>query len=147
MSLVLRDMQASDLDAVLCIERQVHSHPWTEGNFLDALLAGYVCKLLESAGQPIGYAVLMFGVDEAELLDLSVTHTQQRKGWGKQLLLAMLSLAQENKASRVLLEVRTSNIPAIALYQTTGFSQIGVRRGYYVTKQGREDAMMMEWKC
>jgi len=147
MNVVLRDLHEADVEAVLRIEQQVHRQPWTAGNFLDALRAGYVCKLLEVAGQPMGYAVLMWGVDEAELLNISVAQEQQRRGWGKQLLLAMLELARDRHAVRVLLEVRVSNAPAIALYRATGFSEIGVRRGYYASGQGREDAMMMEWKC
>lgn len=147
MNFVLRDMQAGDLDTVLRIEQQIHDHPWTMGNFTDALRAAYVCKLLESAEQTIGYAVLMLGVNEAELLNIGVAPAQQRKGWGKQLLLEVLNLARARTLERVLLEVRVSNAPAIALYRATGFNPIGVRRGYYASQLGREDAMMMEWKC
>ena len=68
--MILRDMTEADLDAVLAIERAVHAHPWTLGNFSDALRSGYQCKVYETEMQElIGYAVMMLAVDEAELLD------------------------------------------------------------------------------
>ena len=144
MNLVLRDMCATDLELVLHIERQAHRHPWTEGNFLDAMQAGYACKAVFFAGELTGYAVLMLGVDEAELLNISIAPTQQRRGLGRQLLRAMLTLARTQNKLRVLLEVRASNNAAINLYQTTGFQRIAVRRAYYVAASGREDAIIMD---
>jgi len=45
--MILREMTEADLDAVLRIEREVHAHPWTLGNFSDALRSGYQCKVFE----------------------------------------------------------------------------------------------------
>ena len=54
----LRDMSWEDVDAVLNIEQQVHRHPWTRGNFNDALATGNICKVVEAANEIIGYAVM-----------------------------------------------------------------------------------------
>jgi len=63
--MILRDMTEADLDAVLAIERAVHAHPWTLGNFSDALRSRYQCKVYETAAREmIGYAVMMLAVDE-----------------------------------------------------------------------------------
>lgn len=141
--MILRDMTEADLDAVLGIEREVHAHPWTAGNFSDALRSKYVCKVYENEGRMLGYAVLMLAVDEAELLDIAIAAGQQRHGWGRKLLEEMMALARRQNMQRMVLEVRASNAAAIALYRKAGFSDIGLRRDYYPAENGREDAILM----
>lgn len=142
----LRDMSWDDVDAVLSIEQQIHSHPWTRGNFNDALATGNICKVYEAANGIIGYAVMMPALDEVELLDISIANAFQRKGLGEKLMSEMFALAREHKFERMTLEVRRSNIAANALYRKLGFGEIGVRRGYYPIDNGREDAIVMEYK-
>ena len=144
--LQLRDMMLMDLDAVLRIEQQVQSYPWTRGNFSDSLEHGHICKAYVDIDEIIGYAILMPAVDEVHLLDICIAADFQRNGLGKKLLKDMLLMAGELKFSRVLLEVRSSNVAAIALYRAMGFVEIGLRRGYYPAGQGREDALVMENK-
>jgi len=139
----LREMTEADLEAVLRIERAVHGHPWTLGNFSDALRSKYQCKVFESGGVMLGYAVMMWAVDEAELLDIAIDRAHQRQGIGRKLLEAMLSLARHENMRRMVLEVRASNQAAIALYRASGFEQIGLRRDYYPATNGREDAILM----
>jgi ribosomal-protein-alanine N-acetyltransferase len=141
--MILRDMTEADLDAVLRIEREVHVHPWTMGNFSDALRSKYQCKVYESDDGMIGYAVLMLAVDEAELLDIAVAAGHQCRGWGRKLLEEMMALARRNGMRRVVLEVRASNAAAITLYRHSGFGDIGLRRAYYPAENGREDAILM----
>ncbi len=142
--MILRDMTEADLEAVLRIEREVHAHPWTEGNFSDALRSGYLCKVYASeAGDVVGYAMLMLAVDEAELLDIAIALPHQRRGKGRVLLEEMLQLARGAGMRRVVLEVRASNHAAIALYGSAGFERIGLRRNYYPAAQRREDAILM----
>ncbi len=141
--MILRDMTVSDIDTVLSIEQQVHAHPWTRGNFSDALASGYVCKVAELDGVTLGYAVLMPSVDDAELLDIGIAAQHQRRGWGRKLLEAMLALAKDLGRQRVVLEVRASNMAARNLYRGVGFTEIGLRRGYYEAQNAREDAILM----
>jgi len=141
--MILRDMTEADLDAVLGIEREVHAHPWTRGNFSDALHSKYLCKVYESEQGMLGYAVLMWAVDEAELLDIAIAAQHQRQGWGRKLLEEMIVLARRNDMRRVVLEVRASNAAAIGLYKSMGFADIGLRRDYYPAENGREDAILM----
>jgi ribosomal-protein-alanine acetyltransferase len=139
----MREMTLADVDAVLCIEQSVQAYPWTRGNFNDALANGYVCCVDELAGEICSYAVLMPGVDEAELLTLGVVANQQRKGLGRGMLNGVLAVARGKNMRRVLLEVRVSNEAAIALYRNAGFVGMGLRRNYYQNKQGGEDAVVM----
>lgn len=136
-------MMPADLDAVLAIEQSVQSYPWTRGNFTDALSSGYVCRVDELDGEICSYAVLMMGVEEAELLTIGVAESQQRRGLGRSMLIGLLAIAQDENKRRVFLEVRASNAAAIALYRIVGFSEVGLRRGYYQNKQGSEDAVVM----
>ncbi len=142
--MILREMQERDLPVVLDIERVVHAHPWTLGNFVDALRGNYLCMVYENeVAEMFGYAVLMLAVDEAELLDIAIAASHQRQGWGRRLLEEMTALARRRQMRRMVLEVRVSNAAAIALYRGAGFSQIGLRRDYYPAENGREDAILM----
>ena len=150
-------MTLDDVDAVLDIEHEVQAYPWTRGNFIDALDHGYMCRVDADGGEIRGYAVLMPVLDEAELLNIGVAAGLQRKGLGRAMLREMLDAAREwsrqakppkdgcsqKNIRRVFLEVRASNTAALALYRSSGFCQIGVRRGYYQSTSGSEDAITM----
>ena len=139
----LRPMRLADVPRVLAIEQDIYAHPWTRGNFHDSLQAGYSCWVMECGGQLVGYGVLMVGVREAHLLNLSVARQWQRRGFGRRLLHHFIDLAVGYEAQRMFLEVRPSNVAARALYADSGFRELYVRRGYYPTDDGREDAILM----
>lgn len=143
-AVTLRDMTQADVDAVLSIEQAVQTYPWTRGNFSDALDSGYICRVDETESGGIrGYVMLRSLVDEAELLNIGVAGTHQRRGVGRRMLRKMLDVARAKQLRRVFLEVRSSNAAAIALYRSAGFSEVGVRRGYYQNANGSEDALVM----
>ena len=147
-SLQLRPMQIDDLDAIMQIEPTIYSHPWTRGNFSDSLNSGYSAWVLESEGEMIGYALMMLVMDEVHLLNLSIAKHRQKQGLGRYLLQHMISNAKQCKAANMFLEVRPSNVSAIALYENMGFNEMAVRRGYYpadpkTSENGREDAVLM----
>ncbi|MBI4936793.1 MAG: ribosomal protein S18-alanine N-acetyltransferase [Nitrosomonadales bacterium] len=141
----LREMGHADLDTVTRIEQSAHAHPWTRGNFSDALGSGYLCKVYEQGGVTLGYVVLMLAVDEAQLLNLTIAAEHWRKGLGRALLSESLNMAHGLKLRRMLLEVRPSNTAALGLYRGAGFREIGLRRRYYpADNTEREDAIVME---
>lgn len=142
----LRKMELADLDRVLSIEQRVHGYPWTRGNFIDALNSGYLCQVYEAQQKLLGYAVLMVAVDEMHLLNIGIDSEFQRQGLGAQLLHQMLDTARAMQMQRVLLEVRRSNLAAQGLYRKAGFSELAVRHGYYAAADGREDALVMEYR-
>jgi [ribosomal protein S18]-alanine N-acetyltransferase len=137
-------MAEKDLDAVVAAEKEVYPFPWTRGNFMDAMQAGYSAWVLRDAsGSVAAYSVMMMALDEAHLLNLSVARGAQRSGLGWRTLDWMADVARGYGGRTMLLEVRPSNEAAIRLYQRYGFERIGVRRGYYPTDGGREDAIVM----
>lgn len=136
-------MTVRDIDEVLRIEYRAYSHPWSRANFADSIGSGYSCWVCRVGGELVGYFVLMLAVDEAHLLNISVAEKRQGFGFGARLLRQAMDAARRGGAGTLLLEVRPSNERALALYRHFGFSQIGVRRGYYPASLGREDALVL----
>lgn len=139
----LRALRESDLNAVMAIELRGYPLPWTRGIFIDCLRAGYPGLAMERDGLLIGYGVLSIAADEAHVLNICIDPLAQSRGLGRQLLRALVQLAADRGAQRVFLEVRPSNTPALALYHSEGFNEIGRRPRYYPAAQGREDAVVM----
>jgi len=137
-------MSSHDVAAVLRIEQRVYEFPWTHGNFIDSLAAGYLAELLQDAeGGVLAYFVALPGVDELHLLNLSVAPEQQRQGHARTLLDRLEALCRARGLPRLWLEVRESNLRAIGLYTLRGFAAVGQRRNYYPAAGGREHAVLM----
>lgn len=146
-SLLFARMQVSDLPEVLAIENDVYPHPWSRGNFLDSLYSGYEAwTLREPAGMLAGYFLVMLAVDEAHLLNISVRRDLHGKGVGRMQLDKIVEVVKEKGMTSILLEVRPSNLRALAVYKQYGFDQIGIRKGYYPAGDNtREDAIVMRF--
>ena len=139
-----RPMTVADVGAVLAVEVRAYSHPWTRGNFIDSIAAGYVAEVLASAADGVvGYFVAMPGVDELHLLNITVAPGWQRQGHGHTLLDAVQANARALQLAVLWLEVRQSNERARALYRRRGFAEVGVRKGYYPAVGRQEDAVVM----
>ena len=141
--LIRRAMNIRDIDAVQAIEASAYAFPWTRGNFIDSLAAGYQAEVLVDEGVVAGYFVAMVGVDELHLLNITVAPAHQGRGMGSLMLDAVQDSGRRQGLSTLLLEVRRSNPRARALYLRRGFAEVGLRRGYYPALQGREDALVM----
>ena len=141
----LRPMVAADLDAVMAIEAVAYASPWTRGNFIDSLAAGYLALVLtRHSDNVVGYLVAMRGVGEMHLLNVTVAPPWQRRGLAQQLLSALDQTGRSEQLPLLWLEVRASNQRARDIYRVRGFAEVGVRRGYYPAPGGeREDAVVM----
>ncbi len=95
----------------------------------------------------IGFAGFWVMADEAHIISIAVREAYRREGIGELLLISLIDLARELKARIVALEVRTSNTAAQSLYVKYGFTQVGIRRGYYIDRgyhlDNSEDALLM----
>lgn len=139
----IRDMQQQDLPAVYEIETQSYEHPWSHSLLSKAQLSNKYTVVLEIQQKIIGYAIVSYIVGEAELLNICIHPNSQGKGLATLLLNHIIEHAKNSGNSDMYLEVRASNHAAITLYQHAGFNEIGVRKGYYPDKEGREDAILM----
>jgi ribosomal-protein-alanine N-acetyltransferase len=140
---VLRQMQDSDVAAVIAVERAAYPHPWTEAIFRDCLRVGYSCWVALHGAETIGHGVMQVAAGESHVLNLCVHPDWQRQQLGRRILRRLLSIARDQNADTAFLEVRATNQAAIGLYQSEGFCEVGVRRGYYPALAGREDAIIM----
>lgn len=139
----IRVMLHDDLVQTSDIERRSYEFPWSHGVFRDCLLAGYVCVVVDRADVVIGYAILSIAAGEAHILNLCVDPDCRWRGYGECLLDELLQRARQAAVREIFLEVRPSNIAALALYRKRGFRQITQRPAYYQAKEGREDAAVL----
>lgn len=141
-AICFRPMTEADIDAVLKVEYAAFTHPWTRGIFLDGLKS-YQCWLMFEGDQQVGHGVIQLILDEAHLLNITVKPQSQGRGLGLSLLTHLMQEAQKKGAQECFLEVRASNVSAYRLYERFGFNEIGRRRDYYPSADGREDALVM----
>lgn len=134
-----------DLDEILVIEEAVYTHPWTRGNFLDSFYDHHEAwGIRDQQENLVAYFFLMPVVDELHLLTFAVSAQKQQLGYAYIMLKEMKRIAAQKGFLSIMLEVRVSNIRAIAVYQRFGFLEIGRRKAYYPAQGGqREDAIVM----
>ena len=135
----------ADVDTLLAIEATAYEHPWSRGNFIDSLNAGYLArKRVDAGGAWLGYFIAMPGVQELHLLNLTVAPAHQRRGHARAMLDRLVNEGTALGAQRIWLEVRVSNERAQQVYRRYGFREVGLRRGYYPAGAlVRENAIVM----
>ncbi|HET9317914.1 MAG TPA: ribosomal protein S18-alanine N-acetyltransferase [Vicinamibacteria bacterium] len=134
-----------DLDALVALEQQAATHPWTRQGFEGAIRGGAgerVAVLREVPGVLVGYCVWQEVADEAHVHNVAIAPRRRRQGLGRRLLAACLGLAARRGARRAFLDVRASNQAALTLYAGLGFRESARRRAYY--SGPAEDAVVME---
>ena len=143
----LEPLNEARLDDVLRVEQSAYSHPWTRGNFVDSLKAGYQVMTLVGDDTLLGYFVAMEGVEEVHLLNITVAPEFQGQGWAVLMLDALALWSRGRGAHWLWLEVRVSNTRAMQVYERYGYARVGERKNYYPADQGhREDAVVMSLK-
>ena len=141
---VIRPIGVDALDAVLAIEVVAYGFPWSRGNFIDSVAAGYFLRgCLAPDGRLLGYYVAMPGFEEIHLLNITVAPSEEGRGHARAMLADLYRLAADQGARAIWLEVRESNDRARRLYLHEGFAEAGRRRHYYPAIGGREDAILM----
>lgn len=141
-TIIIRPMIEADLEAVLAIEQASFPAPWSREHFLHELGAPHSYPFVAIAdGVIVGYVCLMSLFEEAQIMDIAVAPEQRGRGIARLLMEYTFSIAREQGAEFMALEVRESNMAAITLYERLGFVRTGTRRGYY---EGKEDAVLME---
>jgi ribosomal-protein-alanine N-acetyltransferase len=142
---VLRPMTVASLDGVVELENAVYPFPWTRGNFVDSLVAGYTAWTLNHVdGDLVGYCVAMSGVGEMHLLNITIAPAARRRGHARRIVTELVRVCRSRREGRLWLEVRESNGEAREVYRRLGFAAVGRRKGYYPAPAGRrEDAIVM----
>jgi [ribosomal protein S18]-alanine N-acetyltransferase len=141
-----RKMTSADLPAVMEIEREAFSNPWSLEMVKKELTQEWSNVLLLEESTPLGWELRAFAIfwivaDEVHVLNVATHVASRRKGYGKQIMAEVVSVGRSRNCRIGSLEVRRSNVPAIALYTTLGFRTVGMRPRYYNDNQ--EDAVVM----
>lgn len=145
MTLQIKPLAKSHLQAVWHIEQTAHSHPWAQSMIHDIESRGACHYVLLEEEQLIGYFYAQNIVGEVTLLNIAIDPQQQGKGFGRKLMEYFLTQCQESKADSVWLEVRESNKSAFTLYESLGFNEVDRRVNYYPCSNGKEDAIIMSY--
>ncbi|MBP2847191.1 ribosomal protein S18-alanine N-acetyltransferase [Dickeya oryzae] len=140
---MISTLTTADLPQAFDIECLNHAFPWSEKTFISNQGERYLNLKLCHDQQLVAYAITQVVLDEATLFNIAVDPAHQRHGYGRQLLEHLITELEQRGIVTLWLEVRASNARAIALYQSLGFNEVSVRRDYYPTANGREDAIIM----
>lgn len=122
----------NDIAAVTVLEQQSFSSPWSEELYAAALRQSFFRLWGVKQNDALaGYVSVYHLGAELEIINIAVDQALRRQGVGASLLRHVRHEAETSGAERIILEVRRGNAPAIALYESQGFSQAGLRRNYY----------------
>ena len=142
----LRRLEMRDLNAIERIERASYPTPWSRSMFASELakpssicLGAFDLETLEL----VGYLVISRYVDAWHVMNVAVASAHRRHGIATTMMERLFEVTAGRGRRGYTLEVRVSNVGAVALYERLGFKPRGVRRGYYT--DNREDALIM-WK-
>jgi ribosomal-protein-alanine N-acetyltransferase len=146
LSLNIREARLADVKAIWAIEKLSFPTPWSRWTFLAELASPVSHTLVAGPPPPAawkvwGYAVFWVIAGEMHILNLAVHPHYRQQGIGRRLLMEALSRARALGAQTAWLEVRPSNDPARALYESFGFAEVGTRPRYYEDTQ--EDAILL----
>ncbi len=142
-------MAAEDLNEVLAIESEGHTRPWPKKIFLEELARSYARLLVvrvedspdDSLGGIAAYCNYWLVAGEAQLLNIVTAINYRRQGHALLLMNHIFEDLRRQECASISLEVRKSNIGAIALYSSLGFEVAGMRAAYYA--DNKEDAIVM----
>lgn len=138
--------ESRDLDGILALDALCFHRPWTRDDYERELADPARCFLYvarDAEAQIVAYCSFWRIFDEVHVNNFAVHPAWRRQGLGRTLLARVLAEAAAIGAPRATLEVRASNVPAIALYEAGGFVRVGRRPGYYT--HPIEDALIL-WR-
>ena len=138
----VRRMTMEDGAAVAEMEHQLFSDAWSEKSILETLdQTNTICLIAEKAGRTAGYLLAYTAADEAEIARIAVVKELQRQGAARALLTELESVCGSEGIKKILLDVRSGNSAARALYANAGFKEDGIRQRFY--EDPVEDAILM----
>lgn len=140
--MIIRKMCDADVKYVAEIEKLCFVHPWSEQSIRDEMDKENSVFLMAFEGEnPIGYVGLSVVFDEGYMGNLAVVKAYRKKGVGRALMNELINDCIKLNLAFATLEVRESNTPAVNLYKSLGFEEVGRRKNYY--KEPFEDALLL----
>lgn len=140
--MLIRKMTDADIEFAAEIEKKCFSSPWSARSIESEMSRENSVFLMAFDGEkPIGYVGLSTVLDEGYMGNLAVVGEYRRQGIGRALMNELISECKKLDLAFVTLEVRASNTPAVNLYVSLGFDEVGRRKNYY--KEPLEDALLL----
>lgn len=139
-------MKENHVPQIATLEKSFFSDPWSENSVKSELSNPLSLWLVAADGETVaGYIGSQTVLGESDMMNLAVRESYRRSGVGRALVEALIEALRAVGSECLTLEVRFSNLPAIRLYESLGFSQVGIRKNYY--EKPREDARIFkkEW--
>ena len=145
--MTINPMKEDHVAQVAALERQCFADPWSEGSIaseLDNPLSLWL--VAEQDGAVCGYVGSQTVLNETDMMNIAVHPDCRRQGIAAALISELVRLLKARGSHILRLEVRQSNAPAISLYETMGFTQLGLRKNYY--RNPKENALILgkEWE-
>ena len=142
----LEPMQLADIEAVLAIDQQSFTMPWTDAMFRSELQNErtshmLVARVAQADGRIVGYLGYRVVLDEMHVVLIAVAPAWRQRGIARQMMCQAMDQARAAGCTRATLEVRVSNTPAQQLYYSLRFAPVGTRPKYYV--RPTEDALIL----
>lgn len=142
MSFEILPLSEQHIPAAAEIERECFSKPWSENTLaaeLKSPLNGFFGAF--EGNELLGYIGFQSVAGEASVFNVAVSEKHRRKGIGAALVSRLVAEAKEWGNEVIFLEVRAGNLPAINLYEKSGFVFCGIRKDYYDAP--KENAILM----
>ncbi len=142
----IEPMTVSHVSQIAALEKSCFSAPWSEKSLLSELENPLALWLAALDGDRVaGYIGAQTVLGESDMMNLAVDPSYRRQGVARALVTTLIASLRQAGSRSIVLEVRESNLPAGKLYESLGFAQVGLRRGYY--EKPREDARILkkEW--
>lgn len=140
-------MTSCHVPQVAALEKECFSDPWSQRSVASELENPLALWLVwEEDGQVLGYVGSQTVLDETDMMNVAVSAQARRRGIAQALVEALVIQLKQRGSRCLTLEVRTSNAPAICLYEKLGFRQVGRRPNYY--SHPKEDGLILrkEWE-
>ncbi len=134
----IRRAAAADAAAIAELEREIFPDAWSEDTVLSYIDSAFVATL---DGETVAYLILRLIAPEGEIYRIAVSGRHRRQGIARELFSFAVSAERTRGLESLYLEVREKNAPARALYDSLGFRECGLRRGYY--KNPDDNAIIM----
>lgn len=141
--MLIRAMDIDDLDRIVELEQLLFTSSWNKSDFLYEILENQFSFnfVLENDDIIVGYVGVWLIYEQSQITTIGIDPHYQRRGYGKELMRAMIDLASQHGCEVMSLEVRVSNELAILLYESLGFEKQAIRKDYY--QDNHEDAYLM----
>ena len=143
---IYNPMDINDLECVYKLELESYPYPWTKEILRDCILYKYDSYSVFIDDTLVGYIISKISFPETHILNLTVDINYRNNGIGQALIELTINDARIRNSQDIILEVRSKNLIAQALYSKLGFKKIGIRKGYYDSENGREDAFVLRLK-